>query len=107
MVHTCKIGVDNGNNPHLSMLISNGLSTDPKKLPVRQFQPLNAGSVKLLQGVRKRDDRWSVLGSCRHESLYYTSGEVSAPGAWRRGRGEDTTLALTTTLARLKQFHRD
>ena len=31
----------------------------------------------------------------------------SAPGAWRRGRGEDTTLALTTTLARLKQFHRD
>lgn len=39
MVHRGKIGVDNGNNPHLSMLISNGLSTDPKKLPVRQFQP--------------------------------------------------------------------
>jgi hypothetical protein len=36
VVHTWKIGVDNGNNPNLSMLISNGLSTDPKKLPVRQ-----------------------------------------------------------------------
>jgi hypothetical protein len=37
VVHTWKIGVDNGNNPNLSMLISNGLSTDPKKLPVRQI----------------------------------------------------------------------
>ena len=106
MVHTWKIGVDNSSNPNLSLLTSNGLPTDPKKLPVRRFQPLNAGSVKLSPGVRKRDDRWSVLGSCRHESLL-TSGEVSAPGAWRRGRGEDTTLALTTTLARLKQFHSD
>jgi hypothetical protein len=87
VVHTWKIGVDNGNNPNLSMLISNGLSTDPKKLPVRQFQLLNAGSVKLLQGVHKRDDRWSVLGSCRHESLY-TSGEVSRRAAGDEEEGE-------------------
>ena len=60
-MHAWKIGVDNGKNPNLSMLISNGLPTDPKKLPVRQFQHLTAGSVKLSPGVpRTQARRWVV-----------------------------------------------